>query len=74
MRELKPNGERVGVFFVSIDDGYVEWTYKLKLDANGVNSVGSIWQVLRKAYRVRDVKPVMRMLHKGSPEGTLRVW
>lgn len=28
---LKPNGQSFGTFLISIDDGYVEYTYPIKL-------------------------------------------
>ncbi len=30
-RRKKPNGVEIGTFFISIDDGFVEYQYKLRI-------------------------------------------
>ena len=51
--ELKPNGKPFGTFLVSIDDGFVEYQYELKL-RGGKHTIHEVWEKLRKAYRVKQ--------------------
>jgi hypothetical protein len=56
MKNIKPNGEPMGTFIISINDGFVEYSYKLPI-RNKKAFINSIWQRLRKQYRIKDQKP-----------------
>ena len=50
----KPNGEEIGVFKISIDDGYVEYTYRLR-PRTKTDSINSVYERIRKAFFVKRV-------------------
>jgi hypothetical protein len=52
-QDIKPNGEPMGMFLISIDDGYVEYTYRLPLRMKRA-SIDKVYQRIRKAFRVRE--------------------
>ena len=60
--ELKPNGKPFGTFLVSIDDGFVEYQYELKLRGRHI-SILKVWERLRKAYRARQSVGTIRTNH-----------
>lgn len=41
--KVKPNGKEVGVFTISIDDGYCEWSFDMKLPvAMSINQIRNV--------------------------------
>ena len=68
---LKPNGQPSGTFLVTIDDGYVEYTYPLRPRSKSW-SVHKIYTVIRKAFRVREEEGKIRKPNNRNsrdPEG-----
>lgn len=59
---IKPNGEPTGTFLLSIDDGYVEYTYRLPLRWKRA-SIDRVYQRIRKALRLREQKGWIRTRH-----------
>ena len=50
---MKPNGQPFGTFLVTIDDGFVAYTYPLRPRSKSW-SIYKIYTVVRKAFRVRE--------------------
>jgi len=44
---IKPNGQPSGVFTISIDDGYVEWSFNMKVGAN--KNIAMVERKIRRA-------------------------
>ena len=51
--QLKPNGQPHGTFLITVDDGYVAYTYSLRPRSKSW-SIHKIYTVIRKAFRVRE--------------------
>lgn len=54
----KPNGKRLGIFRISIDDGYVEYAYDL--DVGEDNSIDSVYHIIRNTFGDRTRKGRLR--------------
>ena len=62
MNKKKPNGEPFGTFMISIDDGYVEYKYRLGVRFKHA-SIDKVWQRIRKQFRARDTVGEIRTRH-----------
>jgi len=56
---LKANGQPVGTFLVTIDDGFVEYTYPLRPRSKHW-SIHKIYTKICKAFRVREEQGAIR--------------
>ena len=52
--KLKPNGKPMGVFVVSIHDGYCEYSYDLKPGKDC--SIWDVWKKISKAFKQPRLK------------------
>lgn len=62
IKRVKPNGKPFGTFIISIDDGWVEYSFDLSPRRKKI-CIDDIWQAIRKKYRVKDVRPKERSRH-----------
>jgi hypothetical protein len=47
-KSVKPNGKEMGVFVISISDGYAKYSYDFNLNTR--NSINSVLSRIRKAF------------------------
>ena len=66
--QLKPNGQPFGTFLITVDDGYVAYTYPLRPRSKSW-SIDAMYQTIRKAFRVREESGY---ISKPNPESTGR--
>jgi hypothetical protein len=57
--QLKANGQPAGTFLITIDDGFVEYTYPLRPRSKHW-SIHKIYTTIRKAFRVREEQGTIR--------------
>lgn len=53
---VKPNGEQLGDFIISIDDGFVEYSYRISLDSG--RTIRSIQNDIKKLYKKRKMETI----------------
>ena len=58
-KKLKPNRRPLGEFLISIDDGYVEYTYGVTPRSKH-HSIDSLYTQLRRAVRAKKMPGVIR--------------
>lgn len=58
---LKPNGKPMGTFVISIDDGFVEYSFDAVLPDS--ESIAGIWDKIRAATGAPDHKGHIRQKH-----------
>lgn len=63
-QDLKPNGKPDGVFVISIDDGYCEWSYDLEIDPS--NSISNIIERIAILFSANANNPRERINHVSS--------
>jgi len=61
MKPMKPNRSPYGTFIISIDDGFVEWSYAYKLPST--HSIDSVERRIRRALRPKATAPTPRPRH-----------
>lgn len=64
---LKPNGKPIGVFMVSIDNGWVEYVHEVKVPRK-LASIYAVYQVIRKALRAKESPGLIRKRHWSGGE------
>jgi len=65
-KSFLPNGQPEGVFIISIDDGYVEYSYPIKIEHLSIESVHGI---ICKRFRTKPRKGWHRTSHPVLTEG-----
>lgn len=56
---IKPNGKPCGTFVISIDDGYVEYSFDMSISPT--QSINTIAQRIRRAFRAKKTSLVKRI-------------
>lgn len=60
-KRLKPNGQPMGTFVISIDDGYVEYSFALEVDNAGDSCIGNVWDTIKDSFNAPDSVPMLRV-------------
>jgi hypothetical protein len=55
---IKPNGKPFGIFTISINDGFVEYSYDAKV--NGSESIESLLKKMAKGAKIKPMEGVLR--------------